>query len=190
MTLSLRAELAGKGISVVGVFPGGIDTDMLAGVDARRRPPRTSRTRSSQLSKPGLRTSTPTPCPYRSTPPGSKTTRGREAIRGDNVDRPSPRIRTADARRNRHRHRDADRVALDLRSPTDRRGGGRAAASSRAHGRLKRRSSHRAAAGSPAASRCFRYCRTSWIESLSSSVMRVLASSGKPSRIASRMPRC
>jgi NAD(P)-dependent dehydrogenase (short-subunit alcohol dehydrogenase family) len=39
MTLSLRAERAGKGTSVVGVFPGGIDTDMLAGVDAPNKPP-------------------------------------------------------------------------------------------------------------------------------------------------------
>jgi NAD(P)-dependent dehydrogenase (short-subunit alcohol dehydrogenase family) len=39
MTQSLRAELAGKGISVVSVFPGGIDTDMLAGVEAPKTPP-------------------------------------------------------------------------------------------------------------------------------------------------------
>lgn len=33
MTQSLRASLAGKGISVFGVFPGAVDTDMLAGVE-------------------------------------------------------------------------------------------------------------------------------------------------------------
>lgn len=39
MTQSFRAELAGKGVAVVGVFPGGIDTDMLAGVEAPKTPP-------------------------------------------------------------------------------------------------------------------------------------------------------
>lgn len=33
MTQSWRASLAGKGIKVIGVFPGAVDTDMLAGVD-------------------------------------------------------------------------------------------------------------------------------------------------------------
>lgn len=33
MTMSLRAYLAPKGISVVNAFPAGIDTDMLAGID-------------------------------------------------------------------------------------------------------------------------------------------------------------
>ena len=50
--------------------------------------------------------------------------------------------------------------------------------------------SGRAPVRSAAASRCLRYCRTSFIESLSSSVMRILASSGEPSRIASKIPRC
>jgi NAD(P)-dependent dehydrogenase (short-subunit alcohol dehydrogenase family) len=31
--------LAAKGINVYGVYPGGIDTDMLAGVDAPKTPP-------------------------------------------------------------------------------------------------------------------------------------------------------
>ncbi len=39
MTLSLRAELASRKIDVVGVFPGGIDTDMLAGVEAPKAQP-------------------------------------------------------------------------------------------------------------------------------------------------------
>lgn len=39
MTLSLRASLAGKKISVIGVFPAGVDTDMLAGVDTPKASP-------------------------------------------------------------------------------------------------------------------------------------------------------
>jgi NAD(P)-dependent dehydrogenase (short-subunit alcohol dehydrogenase family) len=39
LTQSLRPVLAGKGIAVHGVYPGGIDTDMLAGVDAPKAPP-------------------------------------------------------------------------------------------------------------------------------------------------------
>jgi NAD(P)-dependent dehydrogenase (short-subunit alcohol dehydrogenase family) len=39
VTQSLRAELAGRGVSVLGAYPGGIDTDMLAGVDAEKAPP-------------------------------------------------------------------------------------------------------------------------------------------------------
>jgi NAD(P)-dependent dehydrogenase (short-subunit alcohol dehydrogenase family) len=39
MTLSLRASLAGKGITVHGVFPAGVDTDMLAGVDVPKASP-------------------------------------------------------------------------------------------------------------------------------------------------------
>ena len=39
MTLSLRASLANKGISVHGVFPAGVDTDMLAGVDVPKASP-------------------------------------------------------------------------------------------------------------------------------------------------------
>jgi NAD(P)-dependent dehydrogenase (short-subunit alcohol dehydrogenase family) len=39
MTLSLRASLAGRGITVHGVFPAGVDTDMLAGVDVPKASP-------------------------------------------------------------------------------------------------------------------------------------------------------
>ncbi|WP_304438454.1 SDR family NAD(P)-dependent oxidoreductase [Frankia sp. R43] len=39
MTQALRAELRGTGITVVGAYPGGIGTDMLAGVDADRAAP-------------------------------------------------------------------------------------------------------------------------------------------------------
>jgi NAD(P)-dependent dehydrogenase (short-subunit alcohol dehydrogenase family) len=40
ITQALRAELRPRGISVLGAYPGGIDTDMLAGVDAPKAPPR------------------------------------------------------------------------------------------------------------------------------------------------------
>jgi len=39
LTQSLRASLASKGIQVVGVFPAGVDTDMLKGVDAPKAKP-------------------------------------------------------------------------------------------------------------------------------------------------------
>jgi NAD(P)-dependent dehydrogenase (short-subunit alcohol dehydrogenase family) len=39
ITQALRAELRPRGISVLGAYPGGIDTDMLAGVDAQKAPP-------------------------------------------------------------------------------------------------------------------------------------------------------
>lgn len=39
MTLSLRASLAAKGVTVHGVFPAGVDTDMLAGVDVPKASP-------------------------------------------------------------------------------------------------------------------------------------------------------
>ncbi|WP_261564426.1 SDR family NAD(P)-dependent oxidoreductase [Frankia gtarii] len=39
VTQSLRAELRDKGIEVLGAYPGGIDTDMLAGVDADKAAP-------------------------------------------------------------------------------------------------------------------------------------------------------
>jgi NAD(P)-dependent dehydrogenase (short-subunit alcohol dehydrogenase family) len=39
LTQALRPVLATKGIMVHGVYPGGIDTDMLAGVDAPKTPP-------------------------------------------------------------------------------------------------------------------------------------------------------
>ena len=39
MTQSLRASLANTGIKVHGVFPGAVDTDMLAGVEMPKTPP-------------------------------------------------------------------------------------------------------------------------------------------------------
>jgi NAD(P)-dependent dehydrogenase (short-subunit alcohol dehydrogenase family) len=39
MTQALRAELRGRGIDVLGAYPGGIDTDMLAGVEAEKAAP-------------------------------------------------------------------------------------------------------------------------------------------------------
>lgn len=39
MTQSLRASLSGKGIEVHGVFPGAVDTDMLAGVEMAKTSP-------------------------------------------------------------------------------------------------------------------------------------------------------
>jgi NAD(P)-dependent dehydrogenase (short-subunit alcohol dehydrogenase family) len=39
MTQSLRTELRGRNIEVYGAYPGGIDTDMLAGVDAVKAAP-------------------------------------------------------------------------------------------------------------------------------------------------------
>jgi NAD(P)-dependent dehydrogenase (short-subunit alcohol dehydrogenase family) len=39
LTQALRPVLAPKGIAVHGVYPGGIDTDMLAGIDAPKTPP-------------------------------------------------------------------------------------------------------------------------------------------------------
>jgi NAD(P)-dependent dehydrogenase (short-subunit alcohol dehydrogenase family) len=39
ITQALRAELRSRGITVLGAYPGGIDTDMLAGVDAEKAAP-------------------------------------------------------------------------------------------------------------------------------------------------------
>jgi NAD(P)-dependent dehydrogenase (short-subunit alcohol dehydrogenase family) len=39
LTQALRPVLAAKGIAVHGVYPGGIDTDMLAGIEAPKTPP-------------------------------------------------------------------------------------------------------------------------------------------------------
>jgi NAD(P)-dependent dehydrogenase (short-subunit alcohol dehydrogenase family) len=39
ITQALRAELRPRGISVLGAYPGGIDTDMLSGVKAPKAPP-------------------------------------------------------------------------------------------------------------------------------------------------------
>lgn len=38
MTQALRAELKGRGIDVIGAYPGGIDTDMVAGVEMLKTP--------------------------------------------------------------------------------------------------------------------------------------------------------
>jgi NAD(P)-dependent dehydrogenase (short-subunit alcohol dehydrogenase family) len=40
LTLSVRPALTRAGVSVHGVYPGGIDTDLLAGVDAPKAAPR------------------------------------------------------------------------------------------------------------------------------------------------------
>ena len=45
MTQALRAELRGTGIEVIGAYPGGIDTDMLAGVEADKANPELVATR-------------------------------------------------------------------------------------------------------------------------------------------------
>jgi NAD(P)-dependent dehydrogenase (short-subunit alcohol dehydrogenase family) len=39
ITQALRAELRGRGIAVLGAYPGGIDTDMLAGVEGDKAAP-------------------------------------------------------------------------------------------------------------------------------------------------------
>ena len=39
LTQALRPELADRGITVHGVYPGGIDTEMLAGIEAPKTPP-------------------------------------------------------------------------------------------------------------------------------------------------------
>jgi len=39
ITQALRAELRDRGVTVLGAYPGGIDTDMLAGIDAPKAPP-------------------------------------------------------------------------------------------------------------------------------------------------------
>jgi NAD(P)-dependent dehydrogenase (short-subunit alcohol dehydrogenase family) len=39
ITQALRAELRPRGITVLGAYPGGIDTDMLAGIDAEKAAP-------------------------------------------------------------------------------------------------------------------------------------------------------
>lgn len=53
ITQALRAELRGRGIDVFGAYPGGIDTDMLAGVEADKARQRSSRGASSPHSPPG-----------------------------------------------------------------------------------------------------------------------------------------
>jgi short-subunit dehydrogenase len=39
MTQALRAELKGRGIDVIGAYPGGIDTEMVAGVETMKTSP-------------------------------------------------------------------------------------------------------------------------------------------------------
>ncbi len=39
ITQALRAELRDQGVDVIGAYPGGIDTDMLTGVDADKAGP-------------------------------------------------------------------------------------------------------------------------------------------------------
>jgi NAD(P)-dependent dehydrogenase (short-subunit alcohol dehydrogenase family) len=39
LTQALRPELADRGITVHGVYPGGIDTEMLPGIEAPKTPP-------------------------------------------------------------------------------------------------------------------------------------------------------
>jgi len=41
MTQASRAELRGRGVEVLGAYPGGIDIDMLAGVEADKAKPET-----------------------------------------------------------------------------------------------------------------------------------------------------
>ena len=41
ITQALRAELRDRAVTVLGAYPGGIDTEMLAGVDAPKAPPET-----------------------------------------------------------------------------------------------------------------------------------------------------
>ena len=52
LTQALRPVLAAKGISVHGVYPAGIDTDMLAGIDAPKTPPGRSPRACSTASPP------------------------------------------------------------------------------------------------------------------------------------------
>jgi NAD(P)-dependent dehydrogenase (short-subunit alcohol dehydrogenase family) len=48
LTQALRPGLAARRITVHGVYPGGIDTDMLAGIEAPRTPRPTWRVESSE----------------------------------------------------------------------------------------------------------------------------------------------
>ena len=41
ITQALRAELRDRAVTMLGAYPGGIDTEMLAGVDAPKAPPET-----------------------------------------------------------------------------------------------------------------------------------------------------
>jgi len=67
LTQALRAELRGRGIEVLGAYPGGIDTDMLAGVEGTRRHRKWSPSGSSPRWPRGTAPCSPT---MRPPPPG------------------------------------------------------------------------------------------------------------------------
>jgi NAD(P)-dependent dehydrogenase (short-subunit alcohol dehydrogenase family) len=72
ITQALRAELRDRGVTVLGAYPGGIDTDMLAGVDAPKAPPETVAERIIAAWPPGRPSCSPTtlrPARVRSTCP-------------------------------------------------------------------------------------------------------------------------
>ena len=92
LTQALRPVLKAKGISVHGVYPAGIDTDMLAG--STRRRPRRSRSPSGCSTGwwPTRRTSsrTPTPAPWRR--PGGRARRSSSAPSPPDVKRSRPGV--------------------------------------------------------------------------------------------------
>ena len=61
LTQALRPVLEAKGISVHGVYPAGIDTDMLAGIDAPKTPPAEVAGGAARRPRGQPRTSSPTP---------------------------------------------------------------------------------------------------------------------------------
>jgi NAD(P)-dependent dehydrogenase (short-subunit alcohol dehydrogenase family) len=72
ITQALRAELRDRGITVLGAYPGGIDTDMLAGVEAEKAAPEMVPPASSPPWRSARRSCfpmTPRPAPDRSTCP-------------------------------------------------------------------------------------------------------------------------
>ena len=75
LTQALRPVLAERGISVHGVYPAGIDTDMIAGIDAPKTPPAQVAAGCSTGSPPTRRTSSPTRTPRRWPRPGGATRR-------------------------------------------------------------------------------------------------------------------
>ena len=77
---ALRPVLAERGITVHGVYPAGIDTDMLAGMDLPKTPPADVARGVSTASKPTRRTSSPTPTPG-PCPKSGGTTRSRSSGR-------------------------------------------------------------------------------------------------------------
>ena len=60
LTQALRPVLAARNITVHGVYPAGIDTDMVRGLDVPKTPPRSSPPACSTGSRPTWRTSSPT----------------------------------------------------------------------------------------------------------------------------------